>query len=121
MITSLLAFYPCGDLAAAEDFYTRIIGLRTVLATDTVRIFGSDAGYVGFVHYDRPETAGPHLCISFNCPTEAEVDREYQRVCGLGLSPAPPARHPSQPVYSFFLQDPNGYTVEFEKLNGLAL
>lgn len=80
------------------------------------------AGYVGFVYYGKPETAGPHVCISFNCASEAEVDREYQRICQLGYpTKAPPARHPTQPVYSFFLQDPNGYTVEFEKLEGLAL
>lgn len=122
MITSSLAFYPCGDLAAAQEFYTQVIGLRLVFSTDTVRVFGCAQGYVGFVYYGKPETAGPHVCISFNCASEAEVDREYQRICQLGYpTKAPPARHPTQPVYSFFLQDPNGYTVEFEKLEGLAL
>jgi len=35
-------------------------------------------------------------------------------IIGLG---APPQKHPRFPVYSFFLSDPNGYTLEYQKVD----
>ncbi len=51
MITSCMAFYPCLDLAKTEMFYTQVVGLRTVFASDTVRIFHAKQGYFAFVAY----------------------------------------------------------------------
>lgn len=63
-----------------------------------------------------------NLCLSLNCANRESVDAEYQRICALGIQPqSAPAQHPSQPVYSFFLEDPNGYTVEFQKIDGFQL
>ena len=112
MITSCIAFYPCLDLSATEAFYTQVIGLRTVFASDTVR----------FVAYGDGEIPHRHLCLSLNCTNRADVDAEYRRILALGVQPQSiPAQHPSQPVYSFFLEDPNGYTVEFQKIEGISL
>ncbi len=122
MITSILSFYPCTHLQETQLFYTQVIGLQQVFSSDTVRIFASPKGYIGFVDYKDGQIAKPHLCISFNCPTREAVDQEYQRLCAMGHTPKnPPSLHPSQPVYSFFLQDPNGYLVEYEKIEGITL
>lgn len=122
MITSTLAFYPCRDLAATEKFYAGLIGLEVAYSSESVRIFSSPKGHIGFVDYGDGAMAGPHVCISFNCPSEQAVEQSYQRILAAGGAPkGPPARHPKQPVYSFFLEDPNGYTVEFEKLCGIDL
>lgn len=122
MITSFLAFYSCPDLEAAQRFYTQVIGLELAFSSDTVRIFRCPKGYVGFVDYGGGPIAGPRVCLSFNCPSEQAVDEEYRRLCAMGCTPqTAPARHPTQPVYSFFLQDPNGYLVEYEKLEGVTL
>lgn len=122
MITSSLAFYPCLDLAQTEAFYTQVVGLHGVFASDTVRIFCAGHGYFGFVCYGDGEIPRKHLCLSLNCASRGEVDAEYRRILALGIHPSgEPSRHPSQPVYSFFLEDPNGYTVEFQKIDGIDL
>lgn len=122
MITSCIAFYPCLDLSATEAFYTQVIGLRTVFASDTVRIFYANGGSFGFVAYGDGEIPHRHLCLSLNCTNRVDVDAEYRRILALGVQPQSiPAQHPSQPVYSFFLEDPNGYTVEFQKIEGISL
>lgn len=69
MITSCIAFYPCLDLSATEAFYTQVIGLRTVFASDTVRIFYANGGSFGFVAYGDGEIPHRHLCLSLNCTT----------------------------------------------------
>lgn len=122
MITSLVSFYPCLNLAETQDFYTRVIGLQTVFSTETVRIFGTGRGSFAFVQYGDNQTPSGKLCLSLNCAIREDVDAEYRRILALGVQPmSHPAQHPSQPVYSFFLEDPNGYTVEFQKIDGLDL
>ena len=68
--------------------------------------------------YPRPN----NLVLVSQLRQPGELDAEYQRICALGIQPqSAPAQHPSQPVYSFFLEDPNGYTVEFQKIDGFQL
>ena len=103
-------------------FIPKWSGLRTVFASDTVRIFHAKQGYFAFVAYGDGEIPRKHLCLSLNCIDRDSVNAEYQRICALGIQPqSAPAQHPSQPVYSFFLEDPNGYTVEFQKIDGFQL
>lgn len=117
MITSNVAFYPCTDIEKTDAFYTGIIGLKTAFSGPVVRIFSTVNGYFGFVQYDDIKISPQGLCLSLNCPSFDEVDREYERVTALGGGvQGPPARHSTQPVYSFFLRDPDGYLVEFQKL-----
>ena len=56
-----------------------------------------------------------YSCISFNCADEAEVDALYEKFKDMKGASAP-RRHPQFAVYSFFIQDPDGYTVEFQKI-----
>lgn len=122
MITSSVAFYPCLDLLKTQEFYTRVIGLQTVFSTETVRIFSTGHGSFAFVQYGDAQAASGRLCLSLNCASREDVDAEYRRILALGIQPkSSPAQHPFQPVYSFFLEDPNGYTVEFQKIDGLNL
>ena len=56
-------------------------------------------------------------CILENLPAIEDVDAMYTSLLNravIGLKGAP-AHHPRFPVYSFFLSDPNGYTLEFQK------
>ena len=108
-IESSVIFLPCGDIAATHDFYTRIVGLRQVQeqAGGTLRI--SDG---------RPALSGDKgVCLSLNCADEADVDRFYEKVTALGARVlAAPAMQERFPVYSFFIEDPSGYKVEFQKI-----
>ena len=75
-------------------------------------IFDSNEGMIGFV--ERKNHQNPvYSCVSFVYETKEEVDRLYKifQAEALGL----PAIHPTAPVYSFFMKDPNGIMVEFQQ------
>ena len=114
MITSTLSFYPAKSLSETVRFYTEIIGLTAVMDEERQCVFASPKGHIGFVDYGDGILAEGHICISFNCESREDVDAEYPVRTA-------PAKHPSFPVYSFFLEDPNGYTVEFQKIDGLSI
>lgn len=122
MIRSCVAFYPCKSIEQTHEFYTRIIGLRLAFSGPTSRIYSCREGYFGFVEYPDGKTAVGRICLSLNCGSQQEVDEEYRRIVGLVREPlGKPALHASQPVYSFFVKDPNGYLVEFQKISGASL
>lgn len=116
---SSVIFLPCRDLQATKDFYSRVLGLSIYQQTGGNLIFDTNYGYLGFVQYydGRPLATG--VCISFNCASRQQVDARYDELkalpeCGVQ---APPVHHAKFPVYSFFFTDPNGYTLEFQKLD----
>ena len=122
MITSTLSFYPAKSLSETVRFYTEIIGLTAVMDEERQCVFASPKGNIGFVDYGDGILAEGHICISFNCESREAVDAEYARIKKLGYPVrTAPAKHPSFPVYSFFLEDPNGYTVEFQTIDGLSI
>lgn len=116
-IQSSVSFYPCSSIQATHHFYSEILGLSLHSDQGKARIYDTGYGYWGFVEYgDRqPNPAG--LCLSLNCEDPADVDRHYDQLVAKGVHPlAPPHKHPQFPVYSFFLKDPDGYLVEFQKI-----
>ncbi len=122
MITSTLCFYPSSNLPETARFYREIIGLTPVMDEPFQCVFSSGKGCIGFVDYGDNILASGHICISFNCESREAVDAEYERIQKLGYPVrTAPAKHPRFPVYSFFLEDPNGYTVEFQKIDGADL
>ena len=122
MITSTLCFYPTSDMNATLHFYRDIIGLTVSMESPQQCVFSSPKGNLGFVDYGDDVKAQGHICISMNCGSREEVDAEYERVTAMGVvAKTSPLKHPKFPVYSFFLEDPNGYTVEFQKIDGISL
>jgi len=122
MITSNIAFYPCKDIEETMAFYSNLIGLKLVYEFGKARVFSANKGHFGFVQYEGNEPAKGRLCLSLNCEKKEDVDIEYKRITGLGGKPAgEPEQHPDFPVYSFFIEDPNGYLVEFQKIEGMDI
>lgn len=120
-ISSSVVFLPVQDIEKTTRFYRDQLGLPVVLEQSggICRIFDSGCGYLGFCQYGdgRPIPAGPKgVCLSFNCADNNDVDRHYQKFAAMGLADEPPKKLESFPVYSFFLQDPDGYRVEFQKI-----
>lgn len=115
-ITSSISFYPCFDIEETTRFYSQLLGLPLYEDQGSARIFDTGYGYWGFCQYDdrTPQPAG--LCLSLNCESIEDVDAHFARLSPHCQVVAPPARHPKFPVYSFFIRDPNGYTVELQKL-----
>ncbi len=119
VMESSVTFLPCRNLEQTREFYQDILGMKIFQQSGGNLIFDTNYGYLGFVQYDdgRPMASG--ACLSFNCPDRAAVDQAYQAlkdqpVCRVQ---GPPQHHDKFPVYSFFFQDPNGYTLEFQKLD----
>ena len=114
---SSVIFFPCRDIAETKAYYSHVLQLPVYKDLGATVWFDCGYGYLAFVQYDdgRPMASG--ACISFNLPSIADVDAMYAALLNrpvIGLKGAP-AHHPRFPVYSFFLSDPNGYTLEFQK------
>lgn len=117
MPESSVIFFPCRSISETTAYYRDVLGMPLYKDLDGCIWLDCGRGYLAFCDYgpDRPMAAG--ACISFNLPSTAAVDAMYERlrtrpVIGLGKRPA---HHPRFPVYSFFLSDPNGYTLEYQK------
>ncbi len=116
-IVSSVNFYPCSDIEVTHRFYSESLGLTLYNDQGKAKIYDTGYGYWGFVQYDHhaPNPAG--LCLSLNCHDQADVDHQYDLLVAKGLTPlAPPHQHAQFPVYSFFLKDPDGYLIEFQKI-----
>ena len=115
---SIVTFYPCKNIDETREYYNGVLGLPIYKDIKDCLWFDCGEGYLAFCYYgpERPMASGQ--CISFNLPSRAHVDKVYKalkddpHVIGLGQ---PPMSHPTFPVYSFFLSDPNGYTLEYQK------
>ena len=117
--SSGVVFLPCGDIGATTRFYHGALGLEIAETQgDSVVIFDTGCGYWGFCRYadGRAPLSGPQgVCLSINLESEQAVADAYARLKDRCAVYRPPARHPTLPVYSFFLLDPDGYLVEFQK------
>ncbi len=104
MITSCMAFYPCLDLAKTEMFYTQVVGLRTVFASDTVRIFHAKQGYFAFVAYGDGKIPRKHLCCRSIAPTGRASMRNTSASAHSAFSRRAPLRsiHPNRSIRSFW-------------------
>lgn len=117
MIESCVTFFPVQDIEATARFYARVIGLKLWQDMGKCRIFDCGRGFWGFCQYDDGRKPALGTCLSLNMPDTEAVDRQYARLKAMGVCiKQPPARHSEFPVYSFFMSDPDGYTVEFQKI-----
>ena len=116
-IESSVIFFPCRNLQETKAYYTGVLGLPVYKELSDLIWFDCGRGYLAFVQYGPEKPMATGECISFNLPTIADVDAMYHHLQNkpvIGLR-NPPAHHPRFPVYSFFLSDPNGYTLEFQR------
>ena len=120
-MTGSVVFLPCGDIERTRAFYQDLLGLPVAQKQGSnLYIFDTGYGHWGFCRYadGRRPLSGPQgVCLSLNLPDEADVRAMYERVRGRCEIYRAPARHPDFPVYSFFALDPDGYLVEFQKID----
>ena len=121
IITSSVLFLPCTDIRKTLHFYHEVLHLPIAQKqSDNLYIFDTGYGYWGFCQYKdhRKPLSGPQgVCLSLNLPDNEGVLKMYEQLKDLCPVYKKPAVHPDFPVYSFFLQDPDGYLVEFQKIN----
>jgi len=114
---SSVVFFPCKDIYETVKYYTKVLGLSIYKDVGNTVWFDCGYGYIAFVQYGDGRDMASGICISFNMASEQEVDEVYKMLLErpvIGLR-GNPQKHPRFPVYSFFLSDPNGYTLEFQK------
>ena len=97
---SMVVFHRCRSLAATDAFYIQQLGLKLWHTQPGCHIYDSGYGYLGFVE-----------SVDFELPADALYEK-FKDMKGASA----PRRHPQFAVYSFFIQDPDGYTVEFQKI-----
>lgn len=115
-IQSLICFYPCLDIEETTKFYLNDIGLSLYQDQGSCKIFDTGYGLLGFCEYEDHILCNK-TCISFNLPSEEDVDAYYEKYKAQGMKIIKePKKHEKYDVYSFFMEDVNGYTLEFQKL-----
>ena len=115
---SMVNFYACSNLSATDEFY-QSLGLTLFHSSPSCNIYDSGYGYLGFLEKENM-ILPDYSCISFNCKGIAEVDEIYSRLKN-NYNCTFPAEHEKFSVYSFFLNDPDGYRVEFQYILNPAL
>ncbi len=115
-LVSMVNFYPCINIDETSEFYTNSIGLTLVEDQGKAKIFDTGYGYLGFCQYDD-KPLSTSTCISFNMESKENVDNYYKKFKVLNANGlVEPKKHEQFEVYSFFMLDPNGYTLEFQKI-----
>ena len=114
-----VVFLPCGDILKTTHFYHDILKFPIAESQgDNLVIFDTGYGYWGFCEYTdgRALLSGSQgVCLSVNLKDEDAVRVAYEHLKDQCEIYKAPAKHPVFPVYSFFLLDPDGYLVEYQK------
>jgi hypothetical protein len=106
-----LVFCYTKDLKVVDGFYQQQLGATLWLDQGTCRIYHKD-GFM-FAFCEHPGSPPDNHMLTFFYPEHAAVDREYQRLSKLAI--APPQYNQRYDVYHFFIKDPDGRVVEFQK------
>lgn len=111
-----ITFLPTADLAATDAFYADALGLALVRDQGVCRIYRTTPGaYLGFCDRGAPVSGEHRVVLTLLVP---DVDAAYAAVLACGLVPeGPPAHRVRYAVTSFFVRDPNGYLVEFQRFD----
>lgn len=107
----MIHFYSCKNLKETEAFWERFELSLYTRQPNTV-IFDSKEGMIGFVEKEN-HIEPVYSCVSFVMETKEEVDSMYSKFSQEALGA--PSVHPTAPVYSFFMKDPNGILIEFQQ------
>ena len=120
-IESSIIFLPCTDICRTFTFYHDVLGLPVAQKQgENLYIFDTGYGYWGFCEYadGREPLSGPQgACLSLNLENNEAVLAQYEALKARCDIYREPARHPVFPVFSFFIRDPDGYLVEFQKIH----
>ena len=114
-----ITFLPTHDLARTADFYEQVLGLEIVLCQTDCRIYrvGRDA-FVGFCQREARPLPGSSVILTLVTP---DVDGWYHRVSDAGVAfERAPTHNRRYGIYHCLCQDPNGYTIEFQRFDDAA-
>lgn len=113
-IDEQITFLYCEDLASTAPFYEDVLGFELAVDQGSCRIYhitGRNA-YVGLCERASPREKDG---IIFTLVTQ-EVDAWYDHITAQGITcKYAPRMNETYGIYHFFVKDPNGYLIEFQK------
>ena len=119
-VPSSVVFLPCSDIRETTRFYHEVLGLPIAQRQgESLCIFDTGCGYWGFCQYEdgrSPLSGAQGVCLSINLEHEEDVKARYEALKDQCSIYRMPSWHPKFPVFSFFVLDPDGYLVEFQKV-----
>ena len=111
-----ITFLRVGDLEESAAFYEEGLGLELVLDQGSCRIYrAGKSAYLGICRLNAPGELEQESGVIFTLVVE-DVDGWHRYLVGRGLEPeAEPQLNQEYGIYHFFLQDPDGYLLEFQR------
>ena len=118
-IDGSLSFRYYYDLARAEDFYGRVLGLTKVVDQGYAKIFQiRPHAFLGIVDSEKgtlKPSADKPIITAFVMAEASEVDKWYTHLQAQGVTIFKPLKQSDAiGVYGFMALDPEGYVLEFE-------
>ena len=113
-IAEQITFMYCENLAKTAPFYEDILGFELAVDQGSCRIYhitGRNA-YVGLCERATPREKDG---VIFTLVTQ-DVDGWYEHITAQGIScEYAPRLNETYNIYHFFVKDPNGYLIEFQR------
>lgn len=108
-----ITFLYTDDLAGMTAFYRDVMQLTPIIDQGAAVIFQiNDGAYMGVCDLPQRPRGTDGIMLTFVC----DVDAEYERLKGLGVSfDKPPAWYMDDTVYATFFRDPEGYALEIQQ------
>jgi predicted enzyme related to lactoylglutathione lyase len=116
-ITAQISWIYTHDLDSTGNFYAQILGLECARDEGGARLFKTGNGaFIGLCRaFDKRAVEPEGSMISI---VTDDVDAWYQRLRDNGLEvETPPHRLEQFGIYTFFVEDPNGYIIEFQQFD----
>lgn len=119
-----ITFLPTKDLNETLNFYSTILELPVALIEKQCVIFQAGKyGYWGFCQSPEFKLKGVEtICLTLVVENEEVVNHYYRLLQGKDANIlTEPKKHEIYPVYSFFIEDPNGYRIEIQSFDPRTL
>ncbi len=109
-----IVFFGVKDLERTDEFYQEYLGLELYKDQGLCRIYAvPDGGMLGFCTHKEVAIREKSPIITLLTP---DVDGWFEHLQKKGVAiEEGPKKNPRFNIYHFFLQDPDGYTVEIQK------
>lgn len=109
-----ITFLYTQDMAKTAPFYETVLGLELALDQGGCRIYHV-TGRRGYLGICEREAARPSEGVIFTFVTQ-DVDGWYERITKHGVTcENAPKTNEAYRIYHFFVKDPNGYLIEFQR------
>jgi len=109
-----ITFLYTQDINTAIEFYEKVLGLELALDQGGCRLYHVNArqAYIGVCEREVPRDPNG-VIFTFVTP---DVDAWYEHITSQGVEcEHEPRTNNDYGIYHFFVRDPNGYLIEFQR------